>query len=237
MTALQVYAILNKRIKGLISGVKSAVVNGTSIIWTMNDNTKVTMTFPKPKDGISVTDIKIQDKTVNGEIEKHLIFEMSDSSTIDGGKLDITGGGIIQKNSISQFPSKGKLDTLYFELAKETLYYWDGIKYKPISSSSEDTQISAEFKTMIIEFDGISDTFDLPVDNISYNVFVNGVYYTESIDYTIDTTVSPNLIIFNEIYDITDSCTLTYLKTVNSSGELDGKIEYATKTDIDNLFK
>ena len=57
MTALQVYAILNKRIKGLISGVKSAVVNGTSIIWTMNDNTKVTMTFPKPKDGISVTDI------------------------------------------------------------------------------------------------------------------------------------------------------------------------------------
>ena len=37
MTALQVYAILNKRIKGLISGVKSAVVNGTSIIWTMND--------------------------------------------------------------------------------------------------------------------------------------------------------------------------------------------------------
>ena len=64
MTALQVYAILNKRVRGLISGVRGATVSGTTITFEMNDGTKVPMTFPKPadgKDGVSVTNIQIKE--------------------------------------------------------------------------------------------------------------------------------------------------------------------------------
>lgn len=70
------YALLNKKVKGLTSGIKSAVVQGTSIIFTMNDGSQATMSFPVPadgkdgidgkdgangKDGVSITDIDINE--------------------------------------------------------------------------------------------------------------------------------------------------------------------------------
>ena len=60
------YALLNKKIKGLASGVKSATVQGTSIVFAMNDGSKQTITFPTPADGISITDVDINaDKHLN----------------------------------------------------------------------------------------------------------------------------------------------------------------------------
>ena len=109
MTALQVYAILNKRVRGLISGVKSAVVNGTTIIFEMNNGTKVPMTFPTPKDGkdgISVVNIQIKEIINNGDSKKHLIFTMSDGSIIDSGELEGIGESIVQKDTIAQFPTR-----------------------------------------------------------------------------------------------------------------------------------
>lgn len=242
MTALQVYAILNKRVRGLISGVKSAVVNGTTITFEMNDGTKVPMTFPTPKDGkdgISVVDIEIKKVIIGGETKKHLIFTMSDGSTIDSGELESSSGGVVSKDTEMQFPSVGNEDILYLAKNDKKLFYWDGAKYQPITSD-DTSSVSAEIKTATINFDGVSDTFDLPVDDISYNVYVNGIYYTESVDYTIDNTVSPNRIIFNEIYDDYESCTLTYLKKSSSisgdGGNCSCEFEYATKSDIDNMF-
>lgn len=51
MNALQVYAILRKQIRGLTSGIKSTVVQGQTITFTMNDGSTQTMTFPAPADG------------------------------------------------------------------------------------------------------------------------------------------------------------------------------------------
>ena len=48
---MTLYALLNKKIKGLVSGVRSAVVQGTTIVFTMNDGSTQTMTFPTPADG------------------------------------------------------------------------------------------------------------------------------------------------------------------------------------------
>lgn len=241
MTALQVYAILNKRVRGLISGVKSAVVNGTTIIFEMNNGTKVPMTFPTPKDGkdgISVVNIQIKEIINNGDSKKHLIFTMSDGSIIDSGELEENGGSIVQKNTIAQFPTIGDENTLYISKKDKNSFYWDGSKYQQITSDI--AHISVGLETATIEFDGILDTFDLPEDDISYNVYVNGIYYTEDEDYTIDRTVSPNQIIFYEIYDDYESCTLTYFKPTSSSGGSDNcscnAIEYATKSDIDSLF-
>ena len=50
MTALQVYAILNKKINGVASGVASHRVEGTDLILTFTDGTSATISFPTPKD-------------------------------------------------------------------------------------------------------------------------------------------------------------------------------------------
>lgn len=239
MTALQVYAILSKKIRGLVSGIKSAAINGTTITFTMNDNSVHTMTFPTPTDGISVTNIEIKQVIIDNIIEKHLIFTMSDGNSIDSGKLEGFGGGVVQKEKKESFPSVGDTETLYLAKDSEEIYYWDGAEYRLILSDS--TNVSAKIKTANIEFDGINDRFNLPEDNISYNVFVNGLYYTEYVDYDIDRSVSPNQIVFNEIYDSEELCTLTYFKTVPSSESGENcncsELDFADKKDIDELFQ
>ena len=79
------YALLNKKIKGLASGVKSATVQGTSIVFTMNDGSKQTITFPTPADGVSITDVDIN-------ADKHLIVKLSDNRTIDAGLVPTVKG-------------------------------------------------------------------------------------------------------------------------------------------------
>ena len=60
-----VYGLLNKKIKGLTSGVKYATVSGVSIVFTMNDNSKQTITFPTPKNGASIVDVEVNaDNTI-----------------------------------------------------------------------------------------------------------------------------------------------------------------------------
>lgn len=218
------------------------------------------MTFPKPADGLdgkSVTNVKI-------DTNNHLICTLDDGTDIDAGEIKGIGGGLVQEARKTQFPPKGKEDTLYLSKDTEQLFYWNGTDYKPITS--DESQILAELKTASIEFDNISDTFDLPVDDVAVNVYINGMYMTEGFDYTIDRTVQPNQIIFDTIYEDYEICTITYLKPV-SGGSGDGEctcpeivyaenadidkwfdndsvdpdnssnIDFATKTDIDNLFK
>ena len=79
------YALLNKKIKGLASGVKSATVQGTSIVFTMNDGSKQTITFPTPADGVSITDVDVNS-------DKHLIVRLSDNRTIDAGLVPTVKG-------------------------------------------------------------------------------------------------------------------------------------------------
>ena len=83
----------------------------------------------------------------------------------------------------------------------------------------------------------------MPVDDIAYNVYVNGIYYTDGEDYSINRTTSPNQIVFSDIYEDYESCTLTYLEAVDSSGggSSGGNCEcepmiYANNDDIDSMF-
>lgn len=79
------YAFLNQKIKGLASGVKSATVQGTSIVFTMNDGSKQTITFPTPANGVSITDVDVN-------ADKHLIVKLSDNRTIDAGLIPTVKG-------------------------------------------------------------------------------------------------------------------------------------------------
>lgn len=61
---MTLYALLNKKIKGVASGIKSHLVVGTDLILTFNDGTSATISFPKPKDGVSIEKIEIDENTL-----------------------------------------------------------------------------------------------------------------------------------------------------------------------------
>lgn len=115
------YALLNKKIKGLTSGIQSAVVQGTSIIFTMNDGSQVTMSFPAPadgKDGINGKDgangVSIADVDINENDE--LICTLSDGSTINAGKITVSGGSV----SLDDYYTKEETDALVAEATTNT---------------------------------------------------------------------------------------------------------------------
>lgn len=85
MDAIAVYALLNKKIKGLISGIQGVSISGTTITFTMVDGTKEIMTFPTPADGVSITDVDV-------DTDKHLIVTFSDGNTIDAGEIPTVKG-------------------------------------------------------------------------------------------------------------------------------------------------
>lgn len=85
MDAIAVYALLNKKIKGLTSGIQGASISGTTITFTMADGTKEIMTFPTPADGVSIIDVDV-------DTDKHLIVTLSDGNTIDAGEIPTVKG-------------------------------------------------------------------------------------------------------------------------------------------------
>lgn len=230
MTGTLAYILAKKIALGAVSGIKNMTFNGNQIIFHFNDGSSANMVVPIPKDGVSVVKVEINNN-------KHLICTMSDGTVLDAGEIPGgTGGGLIQVSKKSDLPNPGKDDTIYLVLNEETLYYWDtkDNKYKSISGSSG----NVDFMSDTIQFDDINQTFDLPVDDKKVNVYLNGIYLTEDEDYTIDDTVTPNTITFNDIWETTDICTITWIKGNSSGGG--GNIDnasFATKEDIDKLFE
>lgn len=97
MDAIAVYALLNKKIKGLTSGIQGASISGTTITFTMADGTKEIMTFPTPADGVSITDVEVN-------TNKHLICTMSDGTSIDAGEIPTIKGDKGFSSTITENP-------------------------------------------------------------------------------------------------------------------------------------
>lgn len=79
------YALSKKVAASAVSGVQSMSVSGQTLTINTKDSGVLTMTFPKPKDGVSVTDI---DVNANNQI----VFTMSDGSEIISGKIPTVKG-------------------------------------------------------------------------------------------------------------------------------------------------
>lgn len=85
------YGVLSKRINGVLSGVKSTEIQGTSLIFNFTDGTSQTMTFPIPADGkdgangISIVGLEITPTN-------HLIGTFSDGSVVDAGLITTIRG-------------------------------------------------------------------------------------------------------------------------------------------------
>lgn len=79
------YALSKKIAAHALSGVQSMFVNGQTLTINTKDSGVLTMTFPTPKDGVSVTDI---DVNANNQI----VFTMSDGTEIISGKISTVKG-------------------------------------------------------------------------------------------------------------------------------------------------
>ena len=79
------YALTKKIAAHALSGVQSMSVNGQTLIINTKDSGVLTITFPTPKDGVSVTDI---DVNANNQI----VFTMSDGTEFISGKIPTVKG-------------------------------------------------------------------------------------------------------------------------------------------------
>ena len=79
------YALSKKIAAHALSGVQSMSINGQTLIINTKDGGVLTMTFPTPKDGVSVTDI---DVNANNQI----VFTMSDGTEFISGKIPTVKG-------------------------------------------------------------------------------------------------------------------------------------------------
>ena len=227
MTAIQAYILAKKIALGAVSGIQNLTFQGNQIIFHFNDGSQATMVVPLPQDGISITKVEI-------DTNNHLICTMSDGSTQDAGEIPGgKGGGLVQVNNKIDLPAQGTDNTLYLTKNDGTLYYWDGTKYKSISSSGGG---EIDIKTSLdITFDGIETTFNLPIDDKQVMVYLNGIYLTEDEDYSIDRTVTPNTITFIEAWEESDICTIVWITGgVSGGGAADASL--AKESDIDKLF-
>ena len=129
MTAIEAYILAKKAADSAATGISDIKLDGNTLVYTLKDGTELRMEIPLPqngKDGVSVKSAKI------GE-NNHLIFTLSDDSTIDAGELpDNAGGGLVQVGTYTDLVSPGETNKLYVTLDTATLYYWDQ-DYKEIS--------------------------------------------------------------------------------------------------------
>ena len=98
------YALSKKIAEHAVSGVNSMSVEGQNLIINTKDSGVLTMTFPTPKDGVSVTDI---DVNANNQI----VFTMSDGSEIISGKIPTVKGDKGDPFTYSDFTQE-QLDSL-----------------------------------------------------------------------------------------------------------------------------
>lgn len=118
---MMLFALLNRKINGVASGIDSATVNGQTITFTMKDGSQQTMLFPSPtngkdgRNGSSVTDLDI--RLVNNEYHLFCIITNYDGSKkeIDAGIIpNASGGGQNFKYSNTKPSSIGKLGDIVF---------------------------------------------------------------------------------------------------------------------------
>ena len=79
------YSLTKKIAASALSGVQSMSVSGQTLTINTKDSGVLTMTFPTPKDGVSVTDI---DVNANNQI----VFTMSDGTEFISGKIPTVKG-------------------------------------------------------------------------------------------------------------------------------------------------
>ena len=174
MNGTVVYALLNKKIRGLMSGVQSVTVDGTTLKFVFNEGSTQNMVFPNPKNGASITDVNI--KEISNEY--HLICTITDA---DGNETEIDAG--IIPNAKVQIASKTTAGIVKvgdnLEITSDgTLSAIGGGKPYEISKADYDALTEEERKDKVFYVYDDDDTFSPPKIQLDRNADDNGVLMT-----------------------------------------------------------
>ena len=146
MTPEQVFGKLNKDIKGLTSGVASASVSGSSIIFTMNDGSTQTITFPQPKDGASIVAVSTNENN-------QFVFSMSDGTEIVGGEVPASSG--VSKeyvdSELSKKANNSDIPTKVSGLQNDSNYQTDTDVATALTPYAESADVTNEITNKVAE--------------------------------------------------------------------------------------
>ena len=175
------YALSKKIAAHALSGVQSMSINGQTLIINTKDGGVLTMTFPTPKDGVSVTDI---DVNANNQI----VFTMSDGTEFISGKIPTVKGDkgdpgispIITENA----DNTDKIYKLDITTADST-FTTPNLKGAGTGGSGEENIIDS------ISVNGVNVA---PDENKNVDITVPNIYVgdTEPIDDNVEVWFNPN---------------------------------------------
>ena len=198
------YALSKKIAAHALSGVQSMSVNGQTLIINTKDSGVLTMTFPTPKDGVSVADI---DVNANNQI----VFIMSDGTEFISGKIPTVKG------------DKG--DPGVSPIITENADNTDKI-YKLDITTADSTFTTPNLKGA----DGQGGTGGSGEENIIDSISVNGINITPDENKNVDITV-PNIYV-GDTEPIDDNVEVWFNPNGESSS-IEGTAETITYTNAD----
>ena len=173
------YALSKKIAAHALSGVQSMSVNGQTLTINTKDSGVLTITFPTPKDGISVMDI---DVNANNQI----VFTMSDGSEIISGKIPTVKGDPGFSPTITE--NADNTDKIY----KLDITTADSTFTTPNLKGTGGTGGSGEENIIdSISVNGVNVT---PDENKNVDITVPNIYVgdTEPIDDNVEVWFNPN---------------------------------------------
>ena len=198
------YALSKKIAAHALSGVQSMSVNGQTLIINTKDSGVLTITFPTPKDGVSVADI---DVNANNQI----VFIMSDGTEFISGKIPTVKG------------DKG--DPGVSPIITENANNTDKI-YKLDITTADSTFTTPNLKGA----DGQGGTGGSGEENIIDSISVNGVNVAPDENKNVDITV-PNIYV-GDTEPIDDNVEVWFNPNGESSS-IEGTAETITYTNAD----
>lgn len=168
MNAIQVYAVLKKKLNGLASGVKSAVVNGTTITFTFLNGSTSVMTFPTPSDGkdgddgLSITDVEVNsNNTITCTLSDGSKITSTNSVKVKDGKdgISVTDIEVNADNTITSTLSNGnKITSTNSITVKDGVDGEDGFSPTIVEDTSNTDEI---YKLVITDENGTYTTPNL----------------------------------------------------------------------------
>lgn len=194
MDGITAYALSKKIAASAVSGVKSMSVSGQTLTINTKDSGVLTMTFPVPKNGVSVTDIDVDAKN-------QIVFTMSDGTKVTSGVIPTVKGDKGEKGDAFTYDD-------FTEEQLESLKGQSGSDGKPGKDAVSPTIIeNADNTDTIYKLDvtTVDGTFTTPnlrgkdgkngsgsstgEENVIESIKVNGVAQTVAEDKSVDIAV------------------------------------------------
>lgn len=136
------YALCKKLASSAVSGVADMTVNGTTLIIHTNDGQTLEMDFPTPADGVSITNIEIDENN-------NLICHMSDGSKVNAGpipvgKTPIKGVDYFTEEDINEIVSRIETEELETATEEDIDKLFENSAYEDMYATTEDIDLLFE---------------------------------------------------------------------------------------------